>query len=196
MWTYDQLQELKSDIDNLASDYPFLAQAAAELSRLVGDAMVDATPGEDDEDEVGDSPDPGGDGFVTLGRNDWEVRLEGIERGRYPKYEMAVYQLARVMAETGSFPACWAEGEHGPSSRLIDDEVRAFHDAGGDGLLPLPGARFAPGDLVIDTDGGWPCQVIFDYGTAIGVHVHAQGDPDVTMIVPPARLVAEGKPLI
>lgn len=144
-----------------------------------------------DEDDDYDGP-AESDGFVTLGsapggQIDYEVRLEGIFKGRYPRQEFAVYQLARAMAESGSFPAAWMEGEHGPSSRPIDDEVRRHHDTELGEILLLPGARFAPGDDVIDSDGGWPCTVIFDYGD-LGVHVHAQGDPDVTAIVPPGQL--------
>lgn len=148
--------------------------------------------------EEDDGPTPF-DGYVSLGTSPgggtgWHVRLSARLRGSFPAERIAYYELARAMAETGEFPAAWMEGEHGPSVRSIDAEVRAFHDEGGDGLLPLPGTRFASGDLVIDIEGGWPYEVIFDYGD-LGVYVHAQGDPDVTAVVPPGRLIAEGKPL-
>jgi hypothetical protein len=164
-------------------------------SRDTGHPLGQVFP--DDEDDE-DGPDPEGDGFVSLGTEpggavSWHVQLAGECHGSYPRYEFAVYQLARAMTLADRFPAAWAEGEHGPSSRPIDDEVRRHHDTElGEILLPLPGARFAPGDEVIDSDGGWPCTVIFDYGDP-GVHVHAQGDPDVTAVVPPARLSREAE---
>lgn len=180
----------------------------AHMARMFGEAAdkadkarsaYEALTGRDD-DEDDENPGPHeADGFVSVGtgpggRIDYEVRLEGVFKDRFPTGDIAIYELARAMDETGSFPNAWMEGEHGPSSRSIDDEVRAFHDAGGGGLLPLPGARFAPGDNVIDSDDGWPCTVIRDYGD-LGVHVRAQGDPDVTAVVPPARLTQIPEPV-
>jgi hypothetical protein len=73
MWTYDQLSELQSDINDLAGDYPFLASAAAELSQLVGDAMVDASPGsETDDDGTATEPPAGNLTWTTSGSADAE----------------------------------------------------------------------------------------------------------------------------
>jgi hypothetical protein len=141
-----------------------------------------------DEDEDYDGP-AESDGFVSLGTGaggvlSYHVMLEGVCCGNYPTNDIAVYELAKAMSASGSFPAAWMEGEHGPGVRSIDGEVRQYHDEGGTGLLPLPGVRFEPGDLVVIAGEDWnPWVVIGDYGDNLGLYVHTQGDRDVTMIV-------------
>jgi hypothetical protein len=121
------------------------------------------------------------DNYVTLDRGRYYVSLGGANgispdsqpRNGYPDPQVAIYELAKLMAERGEFRAAWMEGEHGPSSRSIDDEVRAFHDTGGDQLLPLDGVQYEPGDEVRSNDGTW--EVICDYGT-LGVWLGVAGD--------------------
>jgi hypothetical protein len=104
------------------------------------------------------------------------IKLEGVEptwpKNGYPDKDVAVYELAAAMAKAGSFPAAWLEGADWVPE-TIDDEVRKFHDAGGDKLLPLAGVEYEPGTLVRSDDGTW--EVIRDYG-ALGVWMGVPGD--------------------
>lgn len=139
-----------------------------------------------------DMPDPYRDGFISIDgrRGAWFVSLEGNARGDqkhgYPSEQIAAYELARAMADDGAFPNAWAEGEHGPTTRDINDQIRAFHDEGGDKLRTLPGAIYQPGDVVIASDEEWRTWVVAgDYGDVpaggLGIMLHTLGDPDVTM---------------
>jgi hypothetical protein len=108
----------------------------------------------------------------------WYLTLEGVRPEQpgngYPDKSVAVYELARAMADRGSFPPAWAEGlDWAPVS--IDDEVRAFHDEGGDKLLPLPGVTYEPGTEVRWDDSTW--EVVRDYGE-LGVWLAIPVDPD------------------
>lgn len=119
------------------------------------------------------------DGFVTLSQGRWYVTLEGMSpdgqpANGYPDGTVAVYELAALMAEHGCFPGAWAEGEHGPSERDINSEVRAFHDEGGDKLLPLGGVQYEPGDRV-RYDGDTSLEVVRDYGQ-LGIWLAVAGD--------------------
>ena len=123
------------------------------------------------------------DGYVTLDRGRWFVTFSqqspaGQSRSGYPSSEIAIYELARMITERGEFINVWSEGEHGPSSRPIGDQVYAHIDEN-DQLRPLPGVRYEDGDLVTLTTDDWPTWVVdHDYGE-LGVMVHTEGDPDV-----------------
>lgn len=121
------------------------------------------------------------DGYVSPDRGGWYVQLSGKRVGSdqygFPTLDIAIYRLAEAMAEAGEFGNAWAEGEHGPTTRSINDEVRAFHDEGGDQMKPLEGVRYAEGDLV-EADTGWPMRVDRDYGP-MGVMIYADGDSSV-----------------
>jgi hypothetical protein len=131
-------------------------------------------PGDDEGDDEPDEE----DGYVTLDRDRWWAGLGTWSAGPFPSIEIATYRLAEAMAATGDFPAAWCQGDHGP--RSLDAEVRAYHDEGGDGMRPLEGVQYAPGELV-DT-GDWSMRVDRDYGQ-LGVMLYADGDPAVTQFV-------------
>ena len=137
--------------------------------------------------EVGDNWDDRPDrydGYVTLDRGRWFVTFSqqspaGQPRNGYPTCEIATYELAKMMAAAGEFRSAWAENEHGPTERAINDEVRAFHDEGGDQMRPLPGVRYEDDDVVALIGDDWPTWVVErDYGE-LGVMVYTRGDPDV-----------------
>ena len=89
-------------------------------------------PVSDDEDED-PGPDLDNDGFVGYGRGSYYAQIFGRDlTGPYgfPTSEIAIYELARAMAENGEFPAAWFEGEHGPRtgrsmSRFAGSTMRA-----------------------------------------------------------------------
>ena len=127
-----------------------------------------------------DRPDEG-DGYVTEERGEFLPSLSGkrLWKGRhgFPSREIAVYELARAMAEAGYYPNAWYVNERG-NTDAIDDAVGAWH--GDDGKLkPLPGVRHEAGDTVSLAGDDWPTWTVdADYGD-MGVMVRTQGDPDV-----------------
>jgi hypothetical protein len=179
MWSYDDLAELQDNVQSLASDYPFLAAEASELARLIGDAMVDASPADDDEDEGSQN----GDGFIVLDDGRYFVSLgrEGDftpgnqPRNGYPDPQMAAYELAGLMAEHRENPDSWMCGEHGPTERDYGPEVDPFLNDEGDGLRPLAGVTYEPGTEVRWDDCTW--EVRRDYGE-LGVWLVIPVDPD------------------
>lgn len=165
-----------------------------EQERLLGLAArsyLPADPGETPDDDEDDEALPQSwDGWVTLDRDRYYIMLEGLRAGPelgVPRRNMAIYELAKAMADRGSFPAAWITGEHGPASESIDAEVRAWHDAGGSGLLPLTGTHFAAGDNVLLRGDTTPWVVDADYGN-MGVLLWAYGDPSVTLTADHAQL--------
>lgn len=139
-------------------------------AKQVIQAAIDALAGSQD-----------GDVFIVLDRGRYFVslgRASTIEpasqpRNGYPDPGVAIYEAALLMAEHGEFPGVWMCGEHGPSERDVADEVRAFHDAGGDQMRPLEGVTYEPGTEVRSNDGTW--EVIRDYGE-LGVWLGVYGD--------------------
>lgn len=79
------------------------------------------------------------------------------------------------MATAGVFPNAWFITEHG-NHVAIDEDIRRWHDQGGDRMAPLPGVQYRPGDRVRYADICWPYRVVGDWGPA-GVEVHPDGDP-------------------
>jgi hypothetical protein len=150
------------------------ADDADRLAEALARALTQATSMGEDWYNLPDE----NDGYVSLNRGRYYVTFGGKSpagqpRNGYPKPDIAIYELAKMMAEAGEFPPAWMEGEHGPSSREINAEVRAFHDAGGDQMRPLEGVRYEPGDEVRSDDGTW--EVIRDYGE-LGVWLGVYGD--------------------
>ena len=180
MWNYDDLAELQNDVQSLAGDYPFLATEANELARLIGDAMVDASPADDDDEDEGSQD---GDGFVVLDRGRYFVSLgryggfvpANQPRNGYPDPDVAGYELAGLMAEHRENPDSWMCGEHGPSEREFGASVDKYLNDDGDGLRPLDGVRYEPGTEVRWDDCTW--EVRRDYGE-LGVWLVIPVDPD------------------
>lgn len=137
-----------------------LDDTSAHLAREILDGWQD-TPSEHD-------------AYVTFGDGKYWVDLHGGQGvNQYPTMDIAVYELAALMAETGEFPPAWYV-----SSRSITEDinarVRAFHDQGGDGMLPLAGVEYQPGDQITYGPGDAapgivePRTVVRDYG-AMGI---------------------------
>jgi hypothetical protein len=161
---------------------------AADLANQLYLAMEQAAGVRDNWHDIPDE----GDGYITLDRGNYYVRLNTVppedqpEHG-YPDEHVAMYELAKLMTERGDFPPAWAEGEHGPSVREINDEVRAFHDQSGSQLRPLPGVRYSHGAHVIADD--WPSAVRADYGD-MGVLLYPSGVPGEDTLFPHDQLTA------
>lgn len=62
--------------------------------------------------------------------------------------DIACYELARAMSDRGYFPNVWHENERG-NTWAMDEEVRKFHDEGGDGVVELEGVTFEEGAEII-----------------------------------------------
>jgi hypothetical protein len=127
-----------------------------------------------------DAPDDA-DGYITVDRGRYHVTLDTAPVGDYPSQEIAEIELARAMAARGVFPPAWLVGD-----RLvvcdINDRIRGWHDAGGDGMAPIDGVQYRPGDPIWYRDGDWPYRVIGDWGRT-GVDLHTDGDPTVRVHV-------------
>lgn len=121
-----------------------------------------------------DTPDPENDGWVSFYDGKYSVSL-GRPRDitYYPTMDIAVYELAALMAEAGYFPNAWYQNSRGITEN-IDTRVRAFHDEGGDKMLPLAGVEYQPGDQITYGPGDAapgivePRTVVRDYG-AMGI---------------------------
>ena len=75
------------------------------------------------------------------------------------------------------FPNAWLISDHG-NSLDINEHIRRWHDAGGDGMATIEGVQYQPGDRVWTTDMDWPFTVVGDWGPA-GVEIHTDGDSSV-----------------
>lgn len=179
-WVSDDTETAFWEPGSAPYGYRIIARAL-DVAESTDEAGALREPGErDDEDE---DPGPGEyDGWITLDRDGYSLRLEGVWLpGVYPTREIAIYELAAEMSLTGSFPAAWVTGEHGPATASVDMQVRAHHDAGGTGLLPLPGVQYEPGAPVrYDGEGVWTVQRDYGTGIGMGVMIYAAGDPSVT----------------
>lgn len=158
------------------------ADDADRLADALGTGQIQAAKVAEDWD---DRPSED-DGYIGLDRRGWYVQLGGqppadMTRDGYPTEEIATYELARMLAAAGEFPPCWAEGEHGPSTRPISEQVYAHLDDG-DQLKPLPGVKYADRACVLAPAEDWTSWVVVrDYGD-LGVMVHTLGDDTVTML--------------
>lgn len=138
-----------------------LEKAAQEVRSIAGDW----------EDRPDDE-----DGWVLADRDGYFAKLSNEQAGPFPSQDIATYELARMMADSGYFPNAWRQDERG-NYDAIHDAVRAFHDEGGDKLLPLPDVRYADGaEVTVSGDGSG--YVVRDYGN-LGVVVEHYGDISV-----------------
>jgi hypothetical protein len=126
-----------------------------------------------------DRPDSEGDGFVYETRDGYTVSLEGIQVkcdynrfGAFPSREIAEYELAKHMAESGVFPGAWYVNERG-NYDAINDAVNAF-SGGDDKIKPLPGVQYEEGQDVIHASTRWT--VVKDYGSDLGVVASFYGE--------------------
>lgn len=131
------------------------------------------------------------DAYVHDDRDGYYVSIEGVmwdadreetvsqtRGGQHvrplPSREIAEYELARAMSKSGCFPNAWYTDERGWSDNIAE-RVRAFHDEGGTGLLPLEGVRFEE-DSAIRTPDGWRAYVVRDYGNLGMIYVLSGDD--------------------
>lgn len=129
-----------------------------------------------------DQPDWSNDGYIcppheSRDGNGWYVRFEGKDVATgVPDREIALFLLAEAMTKAGHFPAAWETGRDW-APQPVDDEVRAFHDAGGTDLLPLEGVQFSEGtDVEVLDEGDWDSGTVRrDFGQH-GVWVDGYGE--------------------
>lgn len=126
-----------------------------------------------------DRPNNETDGFVAEQRGGYSASLEGTVAGYdFPSRDIATYELAKLMADSGTFPDAWYQNERGNTDN-IGEEVRKYSDAGRGKLLPLEGVKYAEGDTVLIGTYDYPYVVDRDYGK-LGVMLHISGDPSIT----------------
>lgn len=84
----------------------------------------------------------------------------------FPTRDIAAYELACAMSAEGYFPNAWYQNDRGYTDD-IGEEVRKWHDEGGDKPITLEGATFEAGtDVVI---GEANATIVKDYGAKLGV---------------------------
>lgn len=159
---------------NVGHEYDAVTTVQEGLRKLAEDLYTQVVDGWEDIPEEWDAR-------VTADRGEYLVSIGGKDVTGYPTRDIAVYELARRMADAGEFGNAWYYNEHGTYDN-INDEVRKYHDEGGDKLLPLPGVQYQDGATVDYGDPDFPWIVDRDYGP-LGVRVHASGDPDVNALV-------------
>lgn len=151
-----------------------LHSLTTDLEALVEDAKKECRDWEDLPDEY--------DAYIGAHWGRFFLTIEQVHVGDqkgYPTREIAAYELARHMTESGVFPGAWFQNERGTCD-AVDDEVRAFHDEGGTGLKPLPGVRFEDGAEVLIAGMG-RAYVVKDYGD-LGLTYVLSGDDEVRFI--------------
>jgi len=154
-------------VGNLYEDVSLLAESLRHLAEDVEEDILDGW--QDTPDEF--------DAYITFDRGRYHVSLEATRVGDYPSREVAEMELARAMVAAGVFPNAWLINDHG-NHLDINDDIRRWHDAGGDQMAPIPGVQYQPGDRVWTTDMDWPYIVVGDWGLA-GVEIHTEGDPSI-----------------
>jgi hypothetical protein len=147
---------LHTDMDEL---HGALANATLDASAMLADW-------EDRPDEF--------DAYVTEDRGTYRAVMEGTHRPAnwrepgYPTREIATYELAKLMVESGCYPNAWYQNERGNTDD-IGAEVYAFQEDGETELKlkPLEGVQFSEGDTVMFAsdpyEGTWTVEA--DYGT-------------------------------
>lgn len=170
--------EIEGDDDTVTIDVGRFEDDAYQLA----DELQSATrAAEDIRDNWEDRPDRETDGWVYSWRDGYHAKLGNQQTGPFPSRDIATYELARLMADGGMFPNAWYEDERGGTDDIAA-AVLAYHDEAGATLKPLTGVRYQPGAVVREQDGDWPLVVDADYGD-LGVMLHTQGDPSVTVFV-------------
>jgi hypothetical protein len=117
------------------------------------------------------------DAYISVDRGRFWVSLEGARVGDYPSQDVAEIELARAMVTSGVFPNAWYVNDRG-NTLDINAGIRRWHNHGGDGMTPIPGVQYQPGDRVRHAQWDWPQIVVGDWGPA-GVEIHAAGDPSI-----------------
>jgi len=139
-------------VGNLYEDVSLLAESVRHLAEDVEEDILDGwheTP-----DEF--------DAYISFDRGRYHVSLEATRVGDYPSREVAEMELARAMVAAGVFPNAWLINDHG-NHLDINDDIRRWHDEGGDQMAPIPGVQYQPGDRVWTTDMDWPYIVVGDW---------------------------------
>jgi hypothetical protein len=154
-------------VGNLYEDVSLLAESLRHLAEDVEEDILDGW--QDTPDEF--------DAYITFDRGRYHVSLEATRVGDYASREVAEIELARAMVAAGVFPNAWLINDHG-NHLDINDDIRCWHDEGGDQMAPIPGVQYQPGDRVWTTDMDWPYIVVGDWGPA-GVEIHTEGDPSI-----------------
>jgi len=154
-------------VGNLYEDVSLLAESLRHLAEDVEEDILDGW--QDTPDEF--------DAYISFDRGRYHVSLEATRVGDYPSREVAEIELARAMVAAGVFPNAWLVNDHG-NHLDINDDIRRWHDEGGDQMAPIPGVQYQPGDRVWTTDMDWPYIVVGDWGPA-GVEIHTEGDPSI-----------------
>lgn len=148
-------QESASHLHDILND------VSAHLSREILDGWTDL-PREDD-------------AWVLFEDGKYYIRYAGMDDDdSYPTQNIATYELAAIMAARGEFGSAWFQNSRGIYEG-IDTAVRAFHDEGGDKMLPLVGVQYEPGTEIRFTSDQSPLEqmdreVVKDYG-AMGIVV-------------------------
>src|SRR6266511_24821 len=148
-----------------------LGESLRHLAEDVADNIVERW--EDLPDEA--------DAYLSVHDGQYHVRLDGIQVGDYPSQTIAEIEMARAMAHHGVFPPAWLVNDHGIVCD-INEHIRRWHNAGGDGMAPIEGVQYRPGDAVWYGERDWPYRVVGDWGAA-GVELHTLDDPSIRLHV-------------
>ena len=162
---------VRISIGRIYASAALLGQSLRHLADDVTDTILDRWEETPDED----------DAYISFDRGRYYVSLEGTRVGDYPSQEVAEIELARAMVKHGVFPPAWLVNDRGIVLD-INEHIRRWHDAAGDGMAPIEGVQYQPGDAVRYGDTDWPYRVVDDWGTA-GVEIHTAGDPRIRVHV-------------
>lgn len=126
--------DVRITIGSLYDDMSLLAASLHHLAEDVDEEILDGW--QDTPDEF--------DGYISFDRGRYHVSLDGTRVGDYTSREVAEIELARAMVAGGVFPNAWFITDHG-NTVAIDEDIRRWHDEGGDQMAPLPGMQYQPG---------------------------------------------------
>jgi hypothetical protein len=136
-------------IGDLYEDVSLLAESLRHLAEDVERDILDGWE---------DTPDES-DAYISVDHGRYHVSLEEVRVGDYPTRDVAEIELARAMVAAGTFPNAWFINE-----RLIhldiNDDIRRWHNEGGDQMIPLPEVQYQPGDRLRHAEMDWPHIVV------------------------------------